>query len=325
MAAERNANFNPEDIHVVRGDTAAYALRCCLGISPEQVLTESVDLSFGPLPDGMAVDGAKFDGGGGIFLWMGTLLSERLLTARFFAALKDLEIDHKRVQLLDLSRVSQGNGHAPSISTLDCDQLEMIGPWQALDAGMAAVYAAAWEALSDPSPKALINYCTRDAEDADDPVHALRAFLTRYPAAETGLPYWDRLLLENCRTHGSDAAKVIGNTMAQETPYPDWPGDDTLYQRLKRMANAGLPNPLVKLSGDPGSMRTAEVALTKAGERVLDGADNAIALNGIDDWIGGVHLDPKSETIWLHDGETLLPADPDGTPRKGRKGDRRRG
>jgi hypothetical protein len=324
MAADNIANFDPEDIHVVRGDTAGYAVRTCLGIQPDQILTETADLSFGPLPDGLAMDGAKFDSGGAIYLWLGALLSERLLAARFFAALKSLNIDHGRVWLVDLSRISQGTGHASSIATLDCDRLDLIGPWQTLDAGMVAVHEAAWEALSDPSPKALINYCTRDAERADDPVHALRAFLTRYPAVDGGLPFWDRLLLENCRTHGPDAARVVGHTMAHDTPYPDWPGDDTLYQRLKRMAYADLPHPLVKLSGDPGSMRTAEAALTNAGERVLDGTDNAIALNGIDDWTGGVHQDPKSETLWLHNGETLIPADPDGTPRKGRKGDRRR-
>jgi hypothetical protein len=36
--------------------------------------------------------------------------------------------------------------------------------------------------------------------------------------------------------------------------------------------------------------RHATVALTDAGRRVLDGAADHVALNGIDRWIGGVHL-----------------------------------
>ena len=32
------------------------------------------------------------------------------------------------------------------------------------------------------------------------------------------------------------------------------------------------------------------MALTDAGRRVLDGAADHVALNGIDRWIGGVHL-----------------------------------
>ena len=36
--------------------------------------------------------------------------------------------------------------------------------------------------------------------------------------------------------------------------------------------------------------RHAAVALTDAGRGVLDGAADHVALNGIDRWIGGVHL-----------------------------------
>lgn len=323
MAAESNVNFDPEDRHIVRGDTAGYALRCCLGIPTDRILVGSGDLSFGPPPDGPGVNTDKIDSTGAVFLWLGALLSERLFATSIIAALVRMGIEPQRMHLIDLSRISVHDGQAPSIATLDCDQVEMIGPWQTLDAGVAAVFEAAWEAMNDPSPKALINFCTRDAERADDPVHALRAFLNRYPSIDTGLPFWDRVLLENCRTHGPSAVKAIGNTMAQETPYPDWPNDVTLLHRLKRMADPALPHPLVKLSGDASSMRATEVALTKAGERVLDGTDNAIALNGIDDRIGGVHLNEHSETLWLHDGETLVPADKQGQPREQRQGDRR--
>jgi len=324
MAAESNAKFDPLDIHVAQGDTAAYALRCCLGIAPDRTLIGTGDLSFGPLPKGPGVDTARLAGSGAIHLWLGDLLSERLLAFRLVALLQDMGVDHRRIRLVDLDRIDFHDGHAPTIATLDCDQFDLIGPWRTPSAGMAAVYAAAWEAVSDPSPRALVGFCTREAEDADDPVHALRAFLTRYPATDTGLPFWDQVLLESCRAHGPMAANVIGHAMARATPYPDWPGDATLYRRLKRMADPALPHPLVKLAGDPASMRTAEAALSRAGARVLDGADSAIALNGIDDWIGGVHLGPHSETLWLHEGDTLVPADPQGHARAGRKDDRRR-
>jgi hypothetical protein len=40
------------------------------------------------------------------------------------------------------------------------------------------------------------------------------------------------------------------------------------------------------------------VALTGAGELVLNGRANAIELNGIDDWVLGVHLDSKQGRVW---------------------------
>jgi len=42
------------------------------------------------------------------------------------------------------------------------------------------------------------------------------------------------------------------------------------------------------------------VALTEAGRRVLDGAADHVELNGVDRWIGGVHLLGR-EVSWRWD------------------------
>ena len=46
----------------------------------------------------------------------------------------------------------------------------------------------------------------------------------------------------------------------------------------------------------------ANCNLTRAGTRVLDGSQDAIELNGIDRWIGGVHLTANPD--WRWDPET---------------------
>jgi len=48
---------------------------------------------------------------------------------------------------------------------------------------------------------------------------------------------------------------------------------------------AAAPVPL--LEAESGTDR---VAITDAGRRVLDGRDDHVALNGVDRWIGGVHV-----------------------------------
>jgi hypothetical protein len=60
------------------------------------------------------------------------------------------------------------------------------------------------------------------------------------------------------------------------------------------------------MSGDPYDMRTCEVVLTDAGESVLATRTNAVELNGIDDWILGVHLDSKRGSVWYQREGTLL-------------------
>lgn len=86
----------------------------------------------------------------------------------------------------------------------------------------------------------------------------------------------------------------------------DLVGDLYLFSRLLQLSNADLPHPLVSLSGDPNNVRSWEVVLTDAGEAVLAGRANAVELNGIDDWILGVHLDSKRGSVWYHKEGTLI-------------------
>ena len=74
----------------------------------------------------------------------------------------------------------------------------------------------------------------------------------------------------------------------------DMVGDHYLFSRLRKLADPALPAPLVTLSGDPTSMRACAAALTDLGRAVVEGRENFIRLNGIDDWVLGVHLDSAS-------------------------------
>jgi hypothetical protein len=100
---------------------------------------------------------------------------------------------------------------------------------------------------------------------------------------------------------------VIGFTMS-ETLDADLVGDAYLYARLLRLGDSDLAQPLVSISGDPASMRTCEVSLTPTGEALLAGRANAIALNGIDEWVLGVHLSSEHGTVWYYEDGTLTAA-----------------
>jgi hypothetical protein len=99
----------------------------------------------------------------------------------------------------------------------------------------------------------------------------------------------DQLLLRYTQDKGPKATRIIGFTMTDSFD-ADLAGDGYLFWRLRRMAAPEAAHPLVALSGDPYKMRECDVTLTEAGHEVLAGRANAIELNGIDDWILGVHL-----------------------------------
>jgi hypothetical protein len=79
-----------------------------------------------------------------------------------------------------------------------------------------------------------------------------------------------------------------------------------VISRLRRLGAPDIAQPLVRLSGDPTSIRDCEVALTHAGELVLNARANAIELNGIDDWVLGAHLDSKQGRVWYRKDGALV-------------------
>jgi hypothetical protein len=121
----------------------------------------------------------------------------------------------------------------------------------------------------------------------------------------TGLNCWEEVLLRYTREKGPTVARVIGYTMALDLDYPDWIGDIYLFARLRRLADPSLPHPFLSLSGSRTTIRGSDVTLTDTGAKALDGQANFVKLNGIDDWIGGVHLESSTGKLWFRTGDTL--------------------
>jgi hypothetical protein len=108
-----------------------------------------------------------------------------------------------------------------------------------------------------------------------------------YPATRDGLSLTERRVLAAVADGAPDAGTAFVRAATRETrPYM---GDTTCFGRMYQMAQG--PHPLLLLD-PPGRRvdRTTRVHLTGTGARVLAGEADQIALNGIDRWIGGVHL-----------------------------------
>src|SRR5437870_4670303 len=100
-----------------------------------------------------------------------------------------------------------------------------------------------------------------------------------------------RELLNHSQAHGPKVASVIAHTMTSNAEHLDPVGDLYLLARLRGLADSHLPHPALELTGDLSCIRGCEVRVTVTGEDVLSGRRNFVELNGVDDWVGGVHLD----------------------------------
>lgn len=85
---------------------------------------------------------------------------------------------------------------------------------------------------------------------------------------------------------------------------PDWVGDGYLFDRITKLGGPELTSPLIELSSGPPPKKRLHAEVTEFGRKVLAGEANHVAENGIDDWVGGVHLTP--DTVVFRDGDRLL-------------------
>ena len=90
------------------------------------------------------------------------------------------------------------------------------------------------------------------------------------------------------------------------TNYPDGVGDLYLFARMRQLADRQLVEPALVMEGDMSSYRGCEVQLAAAGEAFQEGRRNFVEVNGIDEWVAGVHLDSRTGDVWFRDGEALV-------------------
>jgi hypothetical protein len=159
-----------------------------------------------------------------------------------------------------------------------------------------------WRAFRQPSPAALIRLLQADLGAMPGLRPALLWLLQEYPNRRNGLSRLENdLLREIYRREIAKASQAVTPIIARETV-----GDTLLFDMLRNLVQA--EHPLLEFAQPfAGKFQTwefngATLALTNVGRRVLADKDDAVALNGIDRWIGGVHLHGKS-VRWRWDGK----------------------
>ena len=329
--------FGENEFHIVHGEGMGRVVRTEFGVPPSRLICDRDILSCGPLtplgdpeewdsrrlaywaratmetPEGptlwqqLVAAREKLADAEVINLWLGPALAESLLAGFVLEAFDRLELDIRRLRLIDLEPVFDALGGRHPIGAFHTDLLDMVGPWQPMDKPMEACYRQIWRVATAPTPELLINFCGPDTPWPAPLKEGMRAWLAWYPGVKSGLGFWDEMLLNNNGANPTTAAQTVGACLRHSIELAHCPGDDWLFHRLRRLADPDLAWPLLEMTGDGRTFRHTLTKLTDAGIDVLNGDDNAIVLNGIEDRIGGVRLSLDEDLLWFHDGETLTP------------------
>ncbi len=320
-------------LHVVFGESAAASLKEAYGLTSDRVLIQRDLVSYGPAPDTRDLSEWRsvrerflrelhprqphfsFDESGDlianfhrladaplVIAWLGEGTADQMFAAWLVHYLRATRFDLSRLHVITFERGSWRS--ILSAGELSAEQMRArASDHVSITLAQADELALVWQCYTSSNPRALAAYLDTHAGPLRD---AVAPILLRYPEAKSGLGFWDRLLLENVRDHGPRLVAAIGSSMVPLSPenYPDMIGDGFLFDRALKMSPPRAVRPLIAIDGDRNDMRACTAALTSEGFDVLAGKQNAVALNGIDDWIGGVHLTPQ--TVVYRDGARLI-------------------
>jgi hypothetical protein len=331
VVAER-ATGDTRTLHVTNGDATVPGLRGT-GIAGT-ILTWRDALHEGPVPDvpdaelravrtrflagedaadlGTEAEFAQRDGtlaehrDSDYVLWFEADLYDQLQIVQILAQLHELAVPAERITLICIGE-HLGIAHFGGLGELSSDQLSRLpaAAGMTLTAPALAYAVRAWRALRAPEPSGLNDIAATPSPELRFVAEAFDRLSREYPSTRDGLSLTERRIL-GALAHGPQSAGTAFTRAAARETRP-FLGDSWCFDRIQRLRDA--PTPLLATDPPAGAVDFhARVELTDAGRRVLDGQDDHVARNGIDRWIGGVHL--SGHTVpwrWNEGTESISP------------------
>lgn len=241
-----------------------------------------------------------------IKLWIGMGLSDQLLLIFLIYLLDEFDFDLNTLKVFQFEEISGKNFEIQGLGILNPEQIKDHPKPYTPNKELITIAKSVWLAISGHSPDLYLQFIHSDNNSMPLLRRAIKYLIFRYPKSSNGLSFWDEKLLKYTEEHGPNTARIIGYTLGDCMDGLDLVGDFYLFSRLKNMGKSCLNVPLVEANALDLPMRDTQIKITTSGKQALQDKVNVIELNGIDDWIGGVHLDSSTGSVWLRKNETLF-------------------
>lgn len=219
---------------------------------------------------------------------------------------------YDQLQLLQILSFFADEGRTAGLALVQADDylgaqsaetiLRFADRTRAVDQTDLTIAAEMWAALANPTPEAV----AARLGQGDDRFPFLGAALTRFleelPAAQSGLNRTEETTLTAIANGSGKPLRLFGEVTGQEEAL--FMGDWSFFCMLDDLASCD--EPLIAGLAPPGAreeelerLRDATLVLTDAGEVVLEGGADHVALNRIDRWWAGTHL--VGPSVWRYD------------------------
>ena len=222
-------------------------------------------------------------------LWFEADLYDQLQIIQILARLAELGVPAQRITLICIGEHA-GIARFGGLGELTPEQLRELPATNAcarLTPAALQLATRAWDAFRSSTPEALRTIAGTRSGELRFLGEAFDRLSREYPATRDGLSLTERRILAAVADGATDAGSAFAHAIARETrPFL---GDDWAFAMMHRMAHGPAPLLHAGPADRPVDLATS-LRLTDTGARVLAGAADHATLNGIDRWIGGVHL-----------------------------------
>lgn len=162
----------------------------------------------------------------------------------------------------------------------------------AITADMVAIARDAWRAYTAADPTGLNRFLTSNPRHFPFLSEGLMLHATRFPSARNGIGIIEQRILEFIEEGTGDFEALFNRFSRAQQRFGF--GDSEILRHLRLLA--GRKVPLVTIIEAEHVPKIA-IGITEHGQAVLRGTDD-IPVNGIDTWLGGVHLTPDNLWRW---------------------------
>ncbi len=231
-----------------------------------------------------------------VYLWFEHDPFDQLILARLLDHFSDADRRPARLELISVTHypgVEKFNG----IGQLPPEALRVL--WSDFSPATPAqleLGRRVWSALRAPAPDELRHIIAAGTPELPTMAIALERHLQQLPSQRNGLNLSENLSLGILADKGGmHAARLFGWYTNHYEPLA-FMGDTYFWRLLEGLAQAEHPAIVLDRQGEtPDQWR---VRLTDTGRLLLQDQEDWIALNGIDRWVGGIHLDSRSGRVW---------------------------
>ena len=222
------------------------------------------------------------------------------------------DLRNTKLSLICIGEFS-GKENFHGLGELNPEQLTSLFPArQPITSAQLSLATATWRAYRSPYATAIEHILRTDTSALPFLDAALRAHLERFPSTKNGLGLVENRTLQRV-AQGVDGFIHLFRYFVSEEPAYGF-GDAQFWLALQRLIVAREPLlTITGIAGEPEDLKltpeivsSARFQLTDFGESVRKGEADFVSRNGIDLWLGGVHLeDVKNLYRWNEESRAL--------------------